>query len=68
MVTTTDVLTLAGLREIAGREHAREADEGDAIDGVCPRFVVTPGSVAEVSAVMRLAHEAALAVAPRGGG
>ncbi len=68
MVTATDALMLAGLQEIAGHEQAWEAGSGDAIDGVRPRFVVAPGSVAEVSAVMRLAHEAGLAIAPRGGG
>ncbi len=61
-------IVLADLQEIVGRDFAREAAEGDAIDGVRPRFVVEPGSVEEVSALLRLAHRAGLAVAPRGGG
>jgi len=68
MALNIGVASLAGLQEIVGVEHAREATETDAIDGVRARFVVAPGSVAEVSAVMRLAHGAGLAVAPRGGG
>jgi len=68
MATDTGSVTLAGLQEIVDRDFAREAAEGDAIDGVRPRFVVEPGTVEEVSALLRLAHRAGLAVAPRGGG
>jgi len=68
MAADTGSVTLAALQDIAGRGYAREAAEGDAIDGVRPRFVVEPGSVEEVSALLRLSHRAGLAVAPRGGG
>ena len=68
MATNLGVAPLAGLREIVGEEHARAAMAGDAVDGVRPRFVVAPGSVEEVAAVMRLAHSAGLTVAPRGAG
>jgi len=68
MAIDTDSVTLADLQEIVGRDVAREGAEGDAIDGVRPRFVVEPGTVEEVSALLRLSHHAGLAVAPRGGG
>lgn len=53
---------------IVGEGNARPAAAGDEIDGVAPEFVVEPGSVEEVSAVMKLAHDNGLKVAPRGGG
>jgi glycolate oxidase FAD binding subunit len=68
MAINTGDIVLADLQEIVGRGYAREAAEGDAIDGVRPRFVVEPGSVEEVSALLRLSHRTGLAVAPRGGG
>lgn len=39
-----------------------------AVQGIAPRCVVAPGSVDELAAVMRLAHEYGAAVAPWGGG
>jgi glycolate oxidase FAD binding subunit len=56
------------LRRIVGPEMVHEATEGDAVEGVEPEFVVEPGSVEEVSGVMKLAAREGLAVAPRGGG
>ncbi|HLJ69290.1 MAG TPA: FAD-binding oxidoreductase [Chloroflexota bacterium] len=55
------------LREIVGA-HVWEAGTEDAIDGVQPALVIEPGSVEEAAAVLRLANENNLAVAPRGGG
>jgi len=68
MATHGTMTTLADLQEIVGRDFACDAVEGDAIEGVRPRFVATPGAVAEVSALMRLAHGAGMTVAPRGNG
>lgn len=56
------------LREIVGAEHVWEAAPEDAVDGVRPSLVVEPGTVEEVSAVMRAAHRENLAVVVRGGG
>jgi glycolate oxidase FAD binding subunit len=53
---------------MVGKEHVREATAEDAIDGVEPSFVVEPGSVDEISDVMKLASREGLAVSPRGGG
>src|SRR5215831_2550428 len=47
---------------------ARAADAGDAVAGVTPRYAASPASVAEASAVMRVAAEQALTVVPRGSG
>jgi glycolate oxidase FAD binding subunit len=47
---------------------ARAADAGDAVAGVAPRYAVSPASVAEASAVMRVAAEQGLTVVPRGSG
>jgi glycolate oxidase FAD binding subunit len=47
---------------------ARGADASDAVAGVAPRYAASPASVAEASAVMRVAAEQALTVVPRGSG
>ncbi|MDP9845710.1 FAD-binding oxidoreductase [Streptosporangium lutulentum] len=46
----------------------READPGDAVAGVPPRWVALPESTAEVAALMRVSAEYDLAVVPVGGG
>jgi glycolate oxidase FAD binding subunit len=46
----------------------REGDSGDALDGVVPSFVASPGDTAEASALLRAAAEHDLAVVPRGSG
>jgi len=56
------------LAAIVGREHVARSPSGTAVDGVQPRWQVSPGSVDEVSRVMRLAATEHLVVAPRGSG
>ena len=56
------------LRRIVGRDNFRETTEEDSVEGVEPDFVVEPGSIEEISDVMKLAAREGLAVAPRGGG
>jgi len=56
------------LRQIVGSDNIREATTEDAIEGVQPALVVEPGSVEEISGVMKLAAREGLAVSPRGGG
>jgi glycolate oxidase FAD binding subunit len=56
------------LRQIVGSDNVREATAEDAIEGVQPALVVEPGSVEEISGVMKLAAREGLAVSPRGGG
>jgi glycolate dehydrogenase FAD-binding subunit len=57
------------LRDLAGAcAVARPAGEGDAVAGVVPRYVASPASVAEASALMRAAATHDLSVVPRGGG
>jgi glycolate oxidase FAD binding subunit len=56
------------LRRIVGPDNVHEATEEDAVEGVDPDFVVEPGSVQEISDVMKLAASEDLAVAPRGSG
>ena len=41
--------------EIVGATHARPGGPEDAVDGLVPRWVVSPGSVAEVQACVRVA-------------
>jgi glycolate oxidase FAD binding subunit len=56
---------------VAGRDAVRDderARAAAAVDGLLPRWVVRPASLEQVSQVMALAHEAGLAVAPRGSG
>lgn len=56
------------LAGIVGPEHVQPATAADMIEGLQPRLVVAPGSGDEVARVLRVANEAGLAVAPRGGG
>jgi len=56
------------LRRIVGPENVHEATEQDAVEGVEPDFVAEPGSVEEISDLMKLAAREGLAVAPRGSG
>ena len=56
------------LAAIVGREHVAGSPPGAAVDGVRPRWRVSPGSVDEVSRVMKLAASEHLVVAPRGSG
>ena len=68
MDTRTENVSLEDLQSIVGAEHAREATEQDAIDGVRPAFVAEPGSIEEISELLRFAGGEGLAIAPRGGG
>src|SRR3712207_4759116 len=68
MDTRTKNVSLEDLQQIVGDEHAREATPEDAIDGMRPAFVAEPGSVQEISELLRLASGEGFAIAPRGGG
>ena len=68
MDTRTNNVSLGDLQGIVGEVNAREADGSYAVDGVQPSFVAEPGSVEELSALMKLANDGGLAVSPRGGG
>jgi glycolate oxidase FAD binding subunit len=68
MATRTKNVSLKDLQNIVGEEHAHEATDEDAVDGVAPSFLVAPGSTEETSELMRFANDQDLAVAPRGGG
>nr|MBA4117254.1 FAD-binding oxidoreductase [Rubrobacter sp.] len=68
MDTRTENVSLEDLRKIVGEEHAREATDEDAVDGVTPQFVAEPGSVDETSELMKLANDGGLTAAPRGSG
>jgi glycolate oxidase FAD binding subunit len=61
---------LKRLESIVGPEHVQtgNATRAYAVDGATPRAVVAVGSVEEVSAVLRVCHEARAAVVPWGGG
>ncbi|HEX2741163.1 MAG TPA: FAD-binding oxidoreductase [Rubrobacter sp.] len=59
---------LEDLQGIVGKDNVREATAGDVVEGVESSLVVEPGSVEEISAVMKLASREGLAVSPRGGG
>jgi glycolate oxidase FAD binding subunit len=64
----TKNIPLGGIQQIVGEENVREASPDDAVEGIEPSFVVEPGSVEEMSELMKLAGREGLAVAPRGGG
>ena len=68
MDTRTNNVSLGDLQGIVGEANAREAQDTDAIEGVRPSFVTEPGTVEELSALLKLANDGGLAVSPRGGG
>jgi glycolate oxidase FAD binding subunit len=68
MDTRTNNVSLEDLQGIVGEANAREANDTDAVDSVQPSFVAEPGSVEELSALMKFANNEGLAVSPRGGG
>ncbi|MBV9855521.1 MAG: FAD-binding oxidoreductase [Streptosporangiaceae bacterium] len=55
-------------KALAGACAVREAGDADAVGGVVPSFVASPGSTSETSAVLRAAAEHELAVVARGSG
>jgi glycolate oxidase FAD binding subunit len=67
-MTQTQQVSARDLDAIVGSDHLREAGSTDAIDGIQPRWVAEPGSIDEAAALLRLANDAGLAVAPRGSG
>ena len=62
---------VSAFREIVGDAHV-VADQDKlkslAVDDVIPGLMVSPGTIAETSKVMAVAHGLGLAVLPRGGG
>ena len=64
----TEKVSLQDLQNIVGENNVHEATAEDGVGGVTPSLVVEPGSVEEISAVMKLASREGLAVCPRGGG
>jgi glycolate oxidase FAD binding subunit len=55
------------LAAIAGEEHVGPGSSDFTMNGVVPASVVTPGSVEEIAAILRLANGRGLVVAPAGG-
>jgi glycolate oxidase FAD binding subunit len=66
MVATAQELHL--FTELIGAAHVRTAGADDAVGGVVPTLVVSPGDEAEVASVLSSATARGLAVAVRGGG
>ncbi|MEJ7820058.1 MAG: FAD-binding oxidoreductase, partial [Rubrobacteraceae bacterium] len=64
----TKKTNIEDLQNIVGAANVREAGAEDAIEGVEASFVVEPGSVEEISTLMKLASAEGLTVSPRGGG
>lgn len=54
--------------EMAGEVPTRPGAPGDAVSGLIPDLVVTPGSAQEVSAVLRASSQRGWSVVVRGGG
>ncbi len=68
MDATGTKVSLEDLWRIVGEEHARGAAAKDIVDGISPSFVAEPGSIEEMSELMKLASSEGFSVAPRGGG
>jgi glycolate oxidase FAD binding subunit len=66
MASTAQELHL--FTELVGAAHVRQADAADAVGGVVPSLVVSPGDEGEVASVLSVASARGLAVVARGGG
>jgi glycolate oxidase FAD binding subunit len=66
LVAVTTPALGGALRSIVGAEHLREG--GEAVDGLTPRWTATPATPEQAAALVALAHDARLAVVPRGAG
>src|ERR1700752_2023271 len=55
-------------RSVLPAESIRAATADDAVCGIQPQLVLEPAIEAELSAALRVANDAGLAVIPRGGG
>jgi len=53
---------------IVGASHVCAATASDAIAGIQPEYIVSPGNEQELAAILASANEAGVAVIPRGGG
>ena len=65
-VSTAQGLSL--FSELVGAAYVRTGDPGDAVGGVTPSLVVSPGDESEVASVLSAATARGLAVVARGGG
>jgi len=54
--------------EVVGATHVRPGNPDDAVDGLVPRWVVSPGSVDEVQGCVRAAAAGGLALVASGRG
>lgn len=66
--TTLDTTFRSRLIALIGAGHVQIAGAADAVAGVQPKVIVTPGNEKELAEVLRLSNDAGLAVIPRGGG
>jgi glycolate oxidase FAD binding subunit len=67
-VTVSTAQDLRLFSELVGSAHVRTAETDDAVGGVAPSLVVTPGDEGEVASVLSAATARGLAVVARGGG
>jgi len=56
------------LRAVVGPRNLRAPSASDTVFGVAPQFIAKPEDEKHLAAVLSMANEAAIAVAPRGGG
>jgi len=67
LTTATTISPERELISIVGEAHVTPPDTRVEINGVLPAVVVAPGSVEEFAAILQLANERRLVVAPSGG-
>ena len=65
---STSLAIAEKFESIVGAHHVSAASAADAVAGVQPEYVVSPGNEQELAAILACANEAGLSVLPRGGG
>jgi glycolate oxidase FAD binding subunit len=67
-VTASTAQELHLFTELVGAANVRNAEASDAVGGIVPSIVVSPGDEGEVASVLSAATARGLVVVPRGGG
>lgn len=68
MTTDSSTSMTDGIKRLVSGGTGAPGAVSDAIDGITPQAVVSPGSTGELSELLAIANREGLAVAPRGGG
>lgn len=68
MATEISETNLTTIQQIVGRDHVRPAVDADSVEGTAAKWVIEPGTITELSELLKFANVSGLHVIARGGG